>query len=41
MSKETINNELRYNQEKLRLANATGDGELKKKGSEPTTDSEP
>ena len=31
MSKEKIKNELRYNQERLRLANAEGNSELKKK----------
>ena len=31
MSKEKIRNELRYNQERLRLANAEGNSELKKK----------
>jgi hypothetical protein len=31
MSTDEINNELRYNQDKLRLANTSGDTELKKK----------
>ena len=31
MNKETIQNELRYNQERLRLANTSGDSDLKKK----------
>lgn len=31
MSKEEIRNELRYHQEKLKLANTKGDPELKKK----------
>jgi hypothetical protein len=31
MSKDDIKNELRYNQEKLRLANTSGDRDLKKK----------
>lgn len=31
MSREEIRNELRYNQERLRLANAEGNSELKKK----------
>ena len=31
MNKETIQNELRYNQEKLSLANTSGDSDLKKK----------
>lgn len=31
MSREDIKNELRYHQEKLRLANTSGDSDLKKK----------
>jgi phage host-nuclease inhibitor protein Gam len=31
MSRDDIKNELRYNQEKLRLANTSGDTDLKKK----------
>ena len=31
MSSDEIKNELRYNQEKLRLANTSGDNNLKKK----------
>lgn len=31
MGKDDIKNELRYHQEKLRLANTSGDSELKKK----------
>lgn len=31
MSKDDIKNELRYHQEKLRLANTSGDSDLKKK----------
>lgn len=31
MSREEIRNELRYNQEKLRIANTNGNTELKKK----------
>lgn len=31
MSREDIKNELRYHQEKLRLANTFGDNDLKKK----------